>query len=143
MDLYRLGEAIRVALPDGSTKNFIAEWVRPHGGGLRLGLESVNDRNQAESLVGSSLYVEKGRLPVLEEDTYYWHELIGLRVFDTDGVFLGGLEEVIPTPANDVYVVKAETEERTKELLIPAVGHVVRLIDLERGTMVVDPPEGL
>jgi 16S rRNA processing protein RimM len=143
IDLYRIGEAIRAVLPDGSTGSMIVEWVRPHGRGLRMGLESVRDRNQAERLVGAMLYIDKARLPVLEENTYYWHELIGLHVYDTAGLLLGSLEEVIPTPANDVYVVKGEVDGRFRELLIPAVATVVRNIDLEAGAMVVDPPVGL
>jgi 16S rRNA processing protein RimM len=143
IELYRIGEAIRVILADGSDRTMTVEWVRPHGRGLRLGLEAVCDRNQAEYLVGASLYVDKSRLPVLEEDTYYWHELIGLHVYDTAGLLLGSLEEVIPTPANDVYVVKGEVDGRFRELLIPAVATVVRNIDLEAGAMVVDPPVGL
>lgn len=143
IELYRIGEALRVFLPNGSETTMIVEWVRPHGRGLRMGLESVHDRNQAEGLAGASLYVEKSRLPVLEEGTYYWYELIGLRVYDTAGILLGSLDEVIPTPANDVYVVRGEVDGRSRELLIPAIATVVGNIDLEGGVMVVDPPEGL
>lgn len=121
----------------------IVEWVTPHGRGLRMGLESVSDRSRAESLVGASLYIDKSRLPALADDTYYWSELIGLHVYDTAGMLLGRLDEVIPTPANDVYVVNGEVDGHAREWLIPAIGKVVRTIDLERGTMVVDPPQGL
>lgn len=143
IELYQPGEGIRVVLPDGSDRILIVAWVTPHGRGIRMGIESVQDRNQAESLVGSTLYIEKSRLPVLEEDTYYWHDLIGLQVFNTAGDLLGCLDEVIPTPANDVYVVNKKVDGRLRELLIPAIATVVREIDLKRKTMVVDPPEGL
>jgi 16S rRNA processing protein RimM len=143
MELYQIGEPIMVTLPDGSTRTMIVAWVKPHGRSLRMGLESVSDRSQAESLAGASLFIDKSRLPVLADDIYYWHELIGLRVFDTAGLLLGCLEEVIPTPAHDVYVVNGEFDGRPRELLIPAIGSVVRKIDLERGAMIVDPPEGL
>jgi 16S rRNA processing protein RimM len=143
MALFEVGEPILVRVPGGSTQAMCVEWVRPHGRGLRMGLESVSDRNQAERLAGSSLYIDKSRLPILEEDTYYWHELIGLSVYDTAGLLLGCLEKVIPTPANDVYVVKGEIDGRFRELLIPAIGKVVHTIDLKRGSMIVDPPEGL
>ena len=108
-----------------------------------MGLVSVDDRDMAEGLVGSSIYVHRSCLPDLEEDTYYWHELIGLDVYDTAGAFMGRLDQVIPTPANDVYVVNGEVDGHPREVLIPAIAKVVRDIDLERGTMVVDPPEGL
>jgi 16S rRNA processing protein RimM len=110
---------------------------------LLMGLESVADRNQAEGLVGSSLFIDKSRLPVLDEDTYYWSDLVGLSVYDPTGLLLGRLDEVIPTPGNDVYVVKGNVEGQPRELLIPAIGDVVLSIDIAGKTMVVELPEGL
>ncbi len=108
-----------------------------------MSLESVKDRNQAERLVGSVLFVEKSRLPVLDEDTYYWFELVGLSVYDTTGFLLGCIDEVISTGGNDVYVVKGKKDGQYREMLIPAIGDVVLNIDLESKSMIVDPPEGL
>lgn len=130
-------------LPDGSVRTMTIQWVRVHGRGLRMGLEGVIDRHTAESLIGSSLFIDKACLPVLEEDTYYWFELIGLSVFDITGTLLGSLQRVIPTLANDVYVVRGEKAGRQLEILIPAIGDVVCVIDLENRTMIVDLPEGL
>lgn len=141
--VYPAGEDILLSLPDGSVRTATIDWVKPHGRGLRMGLEAVGDRSQAECLVGATLFVDKSRLPVLEEDTYYWFELVGLTVYDTAGALLGRLDEVIATPANDVYVVKGIKDGRSQEMLLPAIGDVVRDIDLARRTMIVDPPAGL
>lgn len=108
-----------------------------------MGLESINDRDQAEALIGSSLFIDKARLPKLEEDTYYWFELVGLRVYDTHGFLLGVLDAVIPTAANDVYVVMGEADGGTREILLPAIGEVVVKIDLAQKRIIVDPPQGL
>lgn len=143
MALYQTGEGIMLTLPDGSVRTMTIQWVKPHGRGLLMGLESVNDRNQAENLIGSAFFIDKSRLPVLEEDTYYWFELVGLSVYDTTGFLLGRLDGVIPTGSNDVYVVKGKINGRSRELLIPAIGDVVLNIDLESKTMIVDLPEGL
>lgn len=143
MALYGIGQEILLARPDGSIAALTVDGVQPHGRGLLMTLESVNDRSQAESLVGSWLYVDKSRLPALEEDTYYWSDLVGLRVYDTAGSLLGRLDGVIPTPGNDVYVVKANEAGRTRELLVPAIGDVVLRIDIENEIMIVDLPDGL
>lgn len=142
-DLYREGERILVALPDGSEKPFTLRSVSPHGRGLLMRLGAVDDRRQADRLSGATLFVDKSRLPALAQDTYYWFELKGLRVRTTTGLWLGVLEEVIPTPANDVYVVRDRTPNQTREVLIPAVASVVLAVDLDGRTMVVDPPDGL
>jgi len=143
LSVYEAGEGIRVVHPDGSVRKMIVEWVQPHGRMLLMAVEAVSDRSQAESLIGSELFVDKACLPDLEEDTYYWFDLVGLRVYNTAGTLLGRLEEVIPTPGNDIYVVKGRQNGQPREMLIPATGDVVLKIDLEGKTMIVDPPEGL
>lgn len=143
LSVYEAGKGIQVAHPDGSVRTMTVQWVQPHGRGILMNLEAVTDRSQAESLNGSTLFVDKARLPVLEEDTYYWLDLVGLSVFNTTGTLLGRIEEVIPTPGNDIYVVKGKQNGQPRELLIPATGDVVLKVDLEGGTMIVDPPEGL
>lgn len=143
LSVYETGEGILVALPDGSARTMTVQWVRPHGRGLLMALEAVTDRSQAESLRGAELFVDKSRLPALEEDTYYWFDLVGLRVYDTTGALLGRLDKVIPTPGNDIYVVKGKQNGQPREMLIPAIGDVILKIDLEGKTMIVDPPEGL
>ena len=143
LSVYEGGTGIRVALPDGSVRRMTVQWMQPHGRVLLMTLDGVADRDMAESLIGSELYVERACLPTLEEDTYYWSDLVGLRVYDTSGVHLGCLDEIIPTPGNDVYVVRRRQDGQTTEMLIPAIGDVVLKIDLENRTMLVDPPEGL
>lgn len=107
-------------------------------------LEHVTSRNEAEALVGNGIYVLKSSLPPLEENTYYWHDLIGMVVVTTQGENLGCIEQIIPTGANDVYVVRSEAAEASsKEILIPAISSVVIEIDTERNRMAVELPEGL
>jgi len=141
--LFRIGEGIMTALPDGSICTMTVGWTKPQGRKFLMGFESLTDRDQAEGLVGSLLFIDKSRLPALEEDTYYWSDLLGLNVYDPAGALLGRLDEVIPTPGNDVYVVKGNIDGREREMLIPAIGDVILSIDIAGGTMVVDPPEGL
>ncbi|MGE0084553.1 MAG: ribosome maturation factor RimM [Desulfococcaceae bacterium] len=111
----------------------------PYKLGLLLHLDGIEDRDMAESLVGSGLFIERSALPQPEEGSYYWHDLIGISVFDAESGFLGKLTAVMPTGSNDVYVVK----DGKKETLVPALVSVVTGIDLESGTMQVQLPEGL
>jgi 16S rRNA processing protein RimM len=95
--------------------------------------------DQAQTLSGKDVSVQRDRLPELPEDEYYHFELIGLSVETTEGRHLGLLRAILETGSNDVYVVDCEG----KELLIPAVEDVVCEIDLQNKRMVVDLPEGL
>lgn len=105
-----------------------------------LTLSGIDDRNQAEAIRGYDVFVDKIYLPLIEsEDTFYWKDLIGISVYDEEGIFLGLLESIIETGSNDVYVVKKDGEE----ILIPALASVVKAVDISGKSMRVCLPEGL
>ena len=102
-------------------------------------LAGVEDKDAASQLVGSSLWMPLEKMKELPEGEYYWHELIGLEVVTEEGRILGRIKSVFPTGSNDVYVCRGNG----KEILLPAIGDVVRKIDLDHGVMVVRLMEGL
>jgi len=138
----RLGTTARVtAQIRGERRSFEVERARPHGRGMYvLKLRGIDDRSSAESLRGAVLEVPRDKAVPLPDDTYYVFDLIGSAVYDLDGNKLGEIADVIGAAANDVYVVKADDGA---EILIPAVKHVVRLVDVASRRVVVDPPPGL
>lgn len=94
----------------------------------------VDDRNQAETLTGCKIYVAKSELPALENDEYYWHQLIGLKVQGAEGVFLGEVIGLVETGAHDVLELKYQDQRR----LIPFVlSDIVTDINLEARTIEV------
>jgi 16S rRNA processing protein RimM len=114
-------------------------WVKSHTGTPLISFKGVTDRNQAQALIGGELFIPETELPELDEDTYYWFELIGLEVYTSQEEYLGRITSIFPTGSNDVYVV----EDRQNEVLVPALESVVIDIDLENKRMRVDLPEGL
>lgn len=141
---YTTQDTIIVQNAAGEQTHYRLVDCRPHKNTLRVMLEHVTTRSEAEALVGCGIYVLKNSLPPLEEDTYYWHDLIGMAVVTTQGENLGRIEQIIPTGANDVYVVRSEAAgQRPTEILIPAISSVVIEIDTDRNLMEVKLPEGL
>lgn len=118
---------------------FRIESARPHKRGLLLALEGITSVDVAKEWVGYELCIERSTLPEPEQDTYYWHQIIGLDVFTVEGRRLGRVTAIFPTGSNDVYVVR----EGQKEILIPALESVVVDIDLTANALRVDLPEGL
>jgi 16S rRNA processing protein RimM len=113
--------------------------VAGHGKKLLLKLEGYSDINQVLHFVGSEVFLDRDQLPATEEDEYYWHDLVGMKVVTTDNRTLGVLESIIETGSNDVYVVAAGK----KEYLIPALSDVVVSVDVSAKIMTVSPDEGL
>ncbi len=98
-------------------------------------LFGVNDRDQALLLGGWKILIDRGQLPVLGRDEYYWSDLIGLKVKTPQGVKLGVVVSMMETGANDVLVVR----EGEKERLIPFIQqHTVMDIDLDLAEIIVD-----
>ena len=132
-------------LKDSHGNGFVLKviWAKPHSKTILLSLEGIKNRDQAQELVGSELFIEKAALDVLEEGTYYWTDLLGLSVYGMAGDYLGEVSSIVQTGSNDVYVVKRMDGTTEKEVLIPALASVVREIDLDQRIMRVDLPEGL
>jgi 16S rRNA processing protein RimM len=139
LEIFQPGTIISVSSADGRKKDYEIEWIKPHSRGALLALGSISDRDQAMTLIGAELQIDKAALPELETDVFYWYELIGLQVFTINDRYLGRLESIIETGANDVYVVKKDR----REILIPALKSVVQVIDIKANLMRVDLPDGL
>jgi 16S rRNA processing protein RimM len=81
---------------------------------------------------GASLEIDKAALPEAGPDEYYVFQLVGLDVSRVGGVRLGRVTHVETGVANDIL-------ELDSGLLLPLVGACVREIDLNAGTIVVEP----
>jgi 16S rRNA processing protein RimM len=117
-----------------SYQPYTVQSARPKGDLLLLKFVDVDDRTEASQLTNLLLYTQTEQLPLLPEGDYYFHELIGLDVFDTDDNYLGVLTEILETGANDVYLVRDATGN---EVLIAAVEERILEIDLDESRMTV------
>lgn len=102
-------------------------------GNYIIELEGVTHIDQVESLKGETLFITREQLGDLDEDEYYWTDLMGMKVVDTQGRLLGELVKIIPTGSNDVFVV-----DKIKQYYIPSTKDVIKEICVEDGTIVVD-----
>jgi 16S rRNA processing protein RimM len=139
--VFKDGMAILVKNPEDSTvKKYKLNRAASHSRYVIIQLDGIDSRHLAEKIKGFELFIYKSDIPRLEEDTYYWSDIIGLSVYSSEGLLVGRVDSVIPTGANDVYVVK---NEKNEEILIPAIGSVVSDIDIVKKKMKVNLPEGL
>jgi 16S rRNA processing protein RimM len=101
------------------------------------GIESMND---AEKYRDMYIYIDRENAIKLPEDTYFIADLIGINVVNGCGEPLGKITNVFSTGSNDVYEIKPETG---KSFLIPAIGDVIKDVDITNRKMVVELLEGL
>jgi 16S rRNA processing protein RimM len=97
-------------------------------------LQGIDDRTQAEALIGCQLFIDAQQLPGLEAGEYYWSDLVGLSVETLQAEPLGVISAMLETGADDVMVLQGE-----RERLIPFVlDEIVREVDLGNRRLVVD-----
>lgn len=89
---------------------------------------------------GRELYVTRENAVKLKKNEYFVADLIGMKVFLEDGSYLGTLDDVLQTGANDVYEVHMEDG---REVLIPAIRQCILAVDIEEEKMTVHLLEGL
>ena len=101
---------------------------------LLIKFKEIDDRTVVSELTNELLYVKTSQLPPLPEGDFYYHELIGLDVYETDGRYLGVLAQILETGANDVYLIQNEAGE---EVLIPATEEMILEIDTDQEKIIV------
>lgn len=109
-------------------------------GALIARIEGVSDRDAAQALAGTRLYLARAALPEPEADAYYHADLLGLAAELADGTPLGTVCAVHNFGAGDV--VEVERGDGAS-LLVPFTRETVPVVDVEGGRMVINPPEGL
>jgi 16S rRNA processing protein RimM len=129
----------RLFLDETGERPLTVSAARPHRQRLLVRFEEVTDRNGAEALLGSYLFVPASESPSLPEGEYWTHDLIGSEMVTTGGRSLGLIEEVIHTVANDVWVARGPEGE----VLVPALSDVVESVDLPAHRVVVHEVPGL
>jgi 16S rRNA processing protein RimM len=111
--------------------------IRPQGTVVVVRLKGVNDRNEAEALTGTELFVDRSALPeALEEDEFYHADLVGLAVKDEAGETLGKVIAVQNFGGGDILEIALGSRQT---VLVPFTNAAVPQIAISAGFIRVDP----
>lgn len=123
---------------DGA-RSFQIKVVRETAKGVVAHIKTIDDRNAAEALKGTALFVQRARLPAPEEGEFYHADLVGLRVESADGNRLGEVVSVENYGAGDLLELRLDGVRKTE--LIPFTETFVPDVDIAGGRVVVALPE--
>ena len=98
-----------------------------------MNVAGVTDRDAAQKLRGTRLYIDRAHAVDLDADSNFITDLYGLRGLTDDGRDLGKLTDVMQPGGNDVYVFNGPLGE----VLVPALKSVVARVDLEKSEMLL------
>ena len=116
--------------------------ARRHGDAIVASAHAIGDRTAAEALRGARLFVSRAEFPASADDEYYWVDLIGLEVWNREGVLLGSVVGLLDTGPHSVLRVQPQNAPGSKEggdeCLIPFVAAYVDSVDLPGRRITVD-----
>lgn len=127
-----------VATEDG-TRTFTLELVGHAKGVLVVRIAGVADRDAAQALSGTRLYVDRARLPEPDAEEFYHADLIGMAVETPDGAPLGTIRAVDDFGAGDVIELALNDG---RSVMVPFTLAVVPTVDVKARRCVVALPEG-
>lgn len=126
--------------PDNHSVLVHVESARLHKNMYIVRLKEYGNINEVEKFKGSIAKVSKENLAELEENEYYFHQIVGCTVVTEEGENLGTISEILTPGANDVWVVKTAAG---KEILLPVIDDVVLDVDVNEKLVKVHLMEGL
>ncbi|MGH1419595.1 MAG: ribosome maturation factor RimM [Hyphomicrobiaceae bacterium] len=122
------------------SQSFNIKVVRFTTKGVVAKIKGINDRNAAEGLRGTKLYIDRDQLPEPDdEDDFYHTDLIGLTAKTTDGKKVGPVVAVQNFGASDLLEIRPSDNKTTE--LIPFNKEFVPDIDIDGGSLTVVWPD--
>ncbi len=126
----------------GEIKTFTIKKVAYQKNMVLVTLNEIDNINEAEKYKEASVIIPDEKALPLEEDEYYVRDIYDMNVYTANGDFLGKVDDIYFTAANDVYVVKRDDNPKN-DILIPAVKECVLNIDVKSNKMTVNILKGM
>ena len=123
----------------GNLIPYFIEYQKISGDKMFVQLQDVNKMEQAVVFLGKAVYLPNELLPQLEDDEFYYKEIIGFKLIDAEKGELGAISDVLEYPTQAVIQVMKDG----KEILIPIHDDIIQKVDKKAKTLNINAPEGL
>lgn len=137
---FQAGETVYIKENEETAIPLIIAHHRIHKGFDLLTFEGMDNINDVEKYKGLYLQIHEEQQAELEENEYYYHEIIGCKVYTAADEELGTIKEILAPGANDVWVLQRAGK---KDAYIPYIESVVKRVDVEEKRIMIEPMEGL
>jgi 16S rRNA processing protein RimM len=121
-------------------QEYVVEQSQVQGPDVIAKLDGCDDRDAAAGFKGRVVAVPRDAFPPAEKGEYYWADLVGLKVRNSEGLDFGAVASMLETGANAVMVVQQSAVDGAtdRERLIPFIANVIRRVDIAAGLIEVD-----
>lgn len=137
---FKKGSKLLITRGNQLIREVVVQSYRNHKNFLLVKFEEIDSVEEAEKLKNLQIKIDSDEVGELEENEFYFHEIIGCQVFDENDKNLGEIIDILTPGANDIWVIKGENG---KEILIPYIEDVVKKIDITSKKVNIEVMEGL
>ena len=137
---FKKGSKLLITRGNQLIREVVVQSYRNHKNFLLVKFEGIDSVEEAEKLKNLQIKIDSDEVGELEENEFYFHQIIGCEVFDENDKNLGEIIDILTPGANDVWVIKGENG---REILIPYIEDVVKQIDITNKKVNIEVMEGL
>ena len=137
---FKKGSKLLITRGNQLIREVVVQSYRNHKNFLLVKFEGIDSVEEAEKLKNLQIKIDSDEVGELEENEFYFHQIIGCEVFDENDKNLGEIIDILTPGANDIWVIKGENG---KEILIPYIEDVVKQIDITNKKVNIEVMEGL
>lgn len=138
-ELYTEMESVFVDYNNNLIPFFIQESALHKSTLLRVRFEDVDNEQKADEIIGLEVYLPLSFLPELDDDQFYYHEIIGFTAEDVSFGKIGIVTGVNDSAAQALF----EIDRDGKQILIPVNDDFIKKVDKKNKVLLLDTPEGL
>lgn len=140
---FKIGATLAIFNGDKLVETVEVDGHRLHKNFNLLHFKGKDNINDVEKFKGFDLKVAgtEREADELDENEFYYDDIIGLEVYTTDETYLGKVREITSLPSNDVWAI--QRPNKGKDILIPYIEDIVLEIDLADNRVMIEPMDGL
>jgi 16S rRNA processing protein RimM len=101
--------------------------------------QDVSSIEEAEIYTGRQIFLPLKKLPKLEGNKFYYHEVTGYSVIDKKHGLLGIINGILDLPNQSLFQIMHEK----REILVPVVDEIIKRVDREKKIIFIEAPDGL
>jgi 16S rRNA processing protein RimM len=138
-EIYKNLKSVFININEGLIPYFIEKSKSQKKSTLRVKFEDINSEEQALSIINKEVYLPLENLPELKGKKFYYHEIIGYNVVDTNHGNIGLIIKVEDKTSQSIFIIK----NNGKEILIPVNDNIIQMINRKNKTIHITAPNGL
>jgi 16S rRNA processing protein RimM len=124
---------------DKSLVPWFIEKIDLQGDRAQVKIEDIDRPEDARKLLGRDIYLPLSQLHTLEEEHFYFHEVIGFDVIDQIHGHVGKVAEILDRPEQEIIRIIKDG----KDILVPLTDEMITNVDRKNKTLHIDAPQGL